>query len=249
MSDFRINITDTHRLFSVWDALSLYVEKGTHQQLWQHPAFQAAYDFSKQIQQSAYHLKKQLPKQYIESIRFSQTPSTWVLSVNDPTVAKQLRQFFQQHATDISEALGNLPHVQVRHIQQNWQRTGTILSTASRTFNGQQASAQSLPTLLQSQLSTHDCEHIRCRYHSSVWHLNVANSLLGKRLSLLLDDIALNLAHNIGYAPALKVTVQPNNWINSGLLLTDITFTTVKNPTPSEADQIIADFLSAPNNH
>lgn len=99
-------------------------------------------------------------------------------------------------------------------------------------------------------------KHVPKRFHSlirfaqpkTIWYLNVQKSLTANQLNLLLDDLLLRIAKDIGYAPRLRVMVKPSHsdWIRAGLPLTYEAVVKTPLPTTKEAEAIISAFLQQP---
>lgn len=85
---------------------------------------------------------------------------------------------------------------------------------------------------------------IRFAQPKSTWYLNVEKGVTATQLNMLLDDLLLLIAADIGYAPRLRVMVQPARWSQSGFPLVYPQKPQLTLPSPNEADDIIETFLS-----
>lgn len=237
MSDFRLNTRDNLGIYRVWEALPHYMRNGDYQPLWQSPAFQSAYENAAEQSQSAFHLKKHLPPQYIALVRFIQSPVRWTLTVTDTKLEKQIRQCLTTHATDISLALNTLPNVGLRVVVNNWASSGYLLSRSKD-------DEKTFPSLLKLYLPDEIHTEIRLKRYPSIWHIYVQKSLTASRLAVLFDELSERIAKDIGYTPILKIHVQPENWISTGFSLTELVPKKQLTPTDNEADEIIEAFLN-----
>ncbi len=218
------------------DAFPNLMESGYYD-VWHSPRFRQIYEESQFTQQSATLLKKYIPEKYHQYIRFTQNPNTWILSVNDKNVAKRLSlvladnyQFL--HSDELPQFL------QLRHVYRNWENAGMFLSNITNFST--KPHIKKLCQLISNDLQ---CQ-IRLRYQPSVWRLSVPNANIAKRINLLLDDIALQCAREMGFAPKLpNVRVVPDEWEKSGFMLTELVKEQRKIPTVDEAEKILQDFL------
>ncbi len=93
-------------------------------------------------------------------------------------------------------------------------------------------------------VSFHDL--VRFSQPNTQWILSVRKSVIKHKITMLLDELSLRIARDIGYAPAIRVVVQPSKhtWENSGFALTTIEPNRIELPSEEEAKKIINDFLA-----
>lgn len=97
------------------------------------------------------------------------------------------------------------------------------------------------------------CKHMPTQFHSLIrfaqpkttWYLNVENGVTATQLNMLLDELLLKIAKDIGYAPRIQVAVQPSaqRWAKSGFPLTYPKKIQKRRLNESEPQAIINDFL------
>ncbi len=89
---------------------------------------------------------------------------------------------------------------------------------------------------------------IRFSQPKTQWILTVRKSATKHRVTALLDELSMRIARDIGYAPAIRVIVQPSQqkWENSGFSLTKIEVNRIELPSEEEAKKIIDEFLAKP---
>lgn len=85
---------------------------------------------------------------------------------------------------------------------------------------------------------------IRFAQPKTTWYVNVEKGVTATQLNMLLDDLLLRIAADIGYAPRLRVMVQPAQWAQTGFRLTYPDSTREKLPNSVESDTIIEAFLN-----
>lgn len=96
-------------------------------------------------------------------------------------------------------------------------------------------------------------KHLPKQYHAlirfaqpkSIWYLNVEKGITATQLKMLLDDLSLKIARDIGYAPKIKVMVYAGQWHYSGFPLEHTVTKPRQLPSEEEADNILADFLKS----
>ncbi len=224
---------------TIGDAIPMLMEKGLHKELWQSPQFIQANQLSQHLVKSAALLKKHLPKHFHDTVRFTQSPNTWVLSVNDKKIATQLSTILGDNYRSLQ---GNeeLPQfLRLRRSYRYWEKSGELLCDM---VNFSQQSpikklANAIPNNLQNQ--------VRVQYQPSVWQLNVPNATVTTRLKPLLDELSLLLGKEMGFAPKLKLSVVPDEWEKSGFMLSDLLKKKRKMPTEDEAETFLAEFLKS----
>lgn len=76
-------------------------------------------------------------------------------------------------------------------------------------------------TVLRKHVPQHFHALIRFAQPNLTWYLNVEKGITATQLNMLLDDLLLRIARDIGYAPRLQVAVQPSAlaWSRSGFPL------------------------------
>lgn len=134
------------------------------------------------------------------------------------------------------------PRQDNRHRNQNimlWQQP-EFLNAINQTENAKKSMA-----VLRKHLPKQYHELIRFAQPKTIWYLNVEKGLTATRLNMLLDDLSLKIAKDIGYAPKIRVMVQAGKWHHSGFPLEYITSHSRQLPTEEEADHILADFLKS----
>ncbi|MPV86367.1 hypothetical protein [Ostreibacterium oceani] len=87
-------------------------------------------------------------------------------------------------------------------------------------------------------------DYVRFSQPKTVWNLHVEKTLIGNQLNLLLDELSLRIAKDIGYAPRLKVIVTPANWKNSGFPLFYTPYSAIKTPDKETAQRILQAFIN-----
>lgn len=224
---------------TISDAIPVLMKKGVHKELWQSPQFIQANQLSQYLVQSATLLKKHLPKKFHELVRFTQSPNTWVLSVNDKDTATQLSTILSDNYQSL-QGKEELPQfLRLRRAYRYWEQSGELLCDMAD-FSKQapiKRLANIIPNALQHQ--------IRIQYQPSVWQLNVPNAGVSTRLKPLLDELSLLIAREMGFAPKLKLTVVPSEWEKSGFMLVEIVKEHRKIPSEDEADKFLAEFLQS----
>ncbi len=222
---------------TVNDAIPTLIKKGIYKDLWQSPQFKEANQLSQHLVKSATLLKKHLPKHFQENIRFTQSPNTWILSVNDNNLSKQLSAILNDNY-QILQNDSELPQfLKLRRAYRYWEKAGERLSDLKDL--SKKNYINKLCHLIPNNLHT----NIRLQYQPSIWQLNVANANIATRLNLLLDNLSLLLAKDMGFAPKLKLIVVPNHWETSGFMLTELVKERKKIPTEAEADEFLAAFI------
>lgn len=97
-------------------------------------------------------------------------------------------------------------------------------------------------------------KHLPKRFHSLIrfaqpnitWYLNVEKGITATQLKMLLDDLLIKIARDIGYAPRLRISVQPSHqqWKNSGFPLEIAKKNVIAIPqNDEEAQEIINNFI------
>lgn len=234
-----IRLTDkSHSDFNlISDAIPLLIKKGSYQALWQSPQFLQTNQLSQHIIKSAALLKKHLPLRFHQHLRFSQSPNTWVLSVNHKDTTKQvadiLGNLYQSNATEDTLP----PFLTLRHVYRHWEKKGERL--ADMTSTAPDNPIEQLQHAIPSQLHP----HIRLQYQASIWQLNAPNAAIATSLNPLLDELSLLIAKDMGFAPKLKLSVIPDNWKTSGFMLVELVKERPKTPTEAEAEAFLNDFL------
>lgn len=84
---------------------------------------------------------------------------------------------------------------------------------------------------------------VRFSQPRNVWILSVKKGITATQINLLLDDLSVIIAKDIGYAPRIQVKIVASNWHYAGFPLYFSTKTKQVTPSDKEAEQIIDDFL------
>lgn len=84
---------------------------------------------------------------------------------------------------------------------------------------------------------------IRFSQPHNVWILSVKKGITATQLNLLLDDLSVMIAKDIGYAPRIQVKTIAGEWHYAGFPLHFPTKTKRATPSDKEAEQIINNFL------
>ncbi len=220
-------------------AIPVLVKKGVHKELWQSPQFIQANQLSQHLVKSATLLKRHLPKKFHDDVRFTQSPNTWVLSVNDKNTATQLATILSDNYQSL-QGDNELPQfLRLRRAYRYWEKSGELL--CDMVNFSKQAQMKTLASLIPDSLQ----DKIRLQYQPSVWQLNVPNAVVSTRLKPLLDELSLLLAKDMGFAPKLKLTVVPSEWEKSGFMLTELVKEQRTIPSEDEASQFLAAFLQS----
>ncbi|PID65525.1 MAG: hypothetical protein CR975_06780 [Gammaproteobacteria bacterium] len=219
------------------DAFPVLMKEGFYKQLWQSSPFLQAHQLSQFLVQSATLVKKYLPEKYHKDLRFTQSPNTWVLAVNDSETAERLSAILSQYDQFLQADNELPPFLQLRRVYRSWEKAGIPLGEISDFADKPhiQKLCQLIPDTLQAG--------IRLKYYPSVWQLNVANANVATRITPLLDELSLRLAKDMGFAPKLKLCVVPDNWQASGFSLIELVKPTKRVPTEAEAEAFLTDFL------
>lgn len=100
--------------------------------------------------------------------------------------------------------------------------------------------------VLQKHLPERFFPYIRFAQPKQIWYLNVEKSLTAHQLNGLLDDLSLRIARDIGYAPQLRVMVNPSHeaWRRSGFPLSYPVYEKEPLPDEKEARKILQDFIN-----
>ncbi|PIE82251.1 MAG: hypothetical protein CSA11_01200 [Chloroflexi bacterium] len=100
-------------------------------------------------------------------------------------------------------------------------------------------------TVLKKHLPAHFHPLIRFAQPKSIWYLNVEKGITATQLNMLLDDLLLRIAADIGFAPRVRVMVQPSarRWSQSGFPLSFPKSNRIALPDQAEAEAIIEAFL------
>lgn len=102
--------------------------------------------------------------------------------------------------------------------------------------------------VLKKHLPASFHESIRFSQPNSQWILSVRKSVIKHKITTLLDELSMRIAQDIGYAPAIRIVVQPSKqaWENSGFSLVSVSPNRIELPTEEEAKKMIDDFLAKP---
>lgn len=98
-------------------------------------------------------------------------------------------------------------------------------------------------SVLKKHLPTQFHPLIRFAQPKTTWYLNVEKGITATQLNMLLDDLLQRIAADIGYAPRLRVMVQPSRWSQSGFPLIYPEKPRITLPDKDEANEIIEAFL------
>ncbi len=224
---------------TISDAIPTLIKKGFYSELWQSPQFIQANQLSQHLVKSATLLKKHLPKNFHDDVRFTQSPNTWVLSVNDKNIAAQLSGILSENYQSLQDNSDLPQFLRLRRAYRHWEKSGELLCDIVK-FSQQvpiKKLANAIPNSIQNQ--------VRVKYQSSVWQLNVPNAAVTTRLKPLLDELSLLLGKDMGFAPKLKLSVIPTEWEKSGFMLTELVKEQRKIPTEDEAEEFLAEFLKS----
>ncbi len=87
---------------------------------------------------------------------------------------------------------------------------------------------------------------IRFAQPKATWYLNVEKGVTANQLNMLLDDLLVRIARDIGYAPRLQIAVQPSHlrWSQSGFPLLFPEQIKIPRPDEAKAQEIIDAFIA-----
>lgn len=220
------------------DALSMLIKKGVFKDLWQSPRFMQAHQQSEYLLQSAKRLKKYLPEHYHHCVRFTQNPNTWVLNIKEKAHFAALSASLNTSYAVMHDDNQLPQYIKVRQVYRHWEDSGQLLSEMIDFSH--KPHIQRLQQSIAEQLHP----HIRLQYQPSVWQLNVENAAIYSRLNPLLDQLSMSLAKDMGFAVKLRLSVVPDTWESSGLMLTELIKEKIQLPSEEEADAYLKTFLS-----
>lgn len=99
--------------------------------------------------------------------------------------------------------------------------------------------------VLQKHLPVQFQPLIRFAQPGTTWYLNVEKGTTATQLNMLADDLLIRIARDIGYAPRLKIAVQPSHqkWRQSGFSIQAPEKQTVELPDKQAAVTFLNDFV------